>query len=278
MTFDVFGYNFPHFKTNNGLVNLCAHGFKPSRVILQDKKKLSVPSSNYRITPIGKEVTEPAQICNMLNIPFYVCDHNDFKNTMGSDFAVILGARILSKELIERYRGIINLHPGILPGNRGLDNVKWSIIKKLPIGVTAHWIDGRIDMGRKIAESYLDIYPDDTIRDVYIRQRQLEQELLLLVFMNKWYLKEGEEIEHTPKFSAVPDELDNNIEHYWNDYKKNMTNDVLKYVGASVIDEMGNSTKIKEAIHDGWNPELGDVYIFLCETGYYADMTTIKKQ
>lgn len=228
MTFDIFGYNFPHFKTNQGLINLCAHGFRPARVILQNKKKLNVPESNYRITPIAPECTEPRDICAVLGLPFYVCDHNEFQNTLKADFAVILGARILSKELIERYpKGILNIHPAILPGNRGLDNVKWSIIKKLPIGVTAHWIDARIDMGRKVAESYVDIYPDDTIRDIYIRQRQLEQELILLVFMNDWYKKEGTEIELSEKFSAVPDELDQNIEQYWNDYKTSYFNDEL---------------------------------------------------
>ena len=45
------------------------------------------------------------------------------------DIGIILGARILSKQIIDAFSiGIVNLHPGILPENRGLDNVKWSII------------------------------------------------------------------------------------------------------------------------------------------------------
>ena len=66
------------------------------------------------------------------------------------DLGVILGARILKKEIINAFKiGIINMHPGILPENRGLDNIKWSVVKNLPIGVTSHFIDPRIDMGEK---------------------------------------------------------------------------------------------------------------------------------
>ena len=41
-------------------------------------------------------------------------------------------------------------------------------------------------------------------------------------------------------------------------------------IGEAVYDERGTLTQISEIIFDEWNPTLGDIYIALCDTGYYA--------
>mgnify|MGYP003554512188 CR=1 FL=1 len=182
----VFAYNFPHWKTGIGLISMVAHGFVPDLVLLQDKKNLTVPHSDYRITPKDEYLLHPIDICNMLGLEYKVMDHEDYG---GSDeLGVILGARILSKDLIERMKkGVMNIHPGILPGNRGLDNLKHSIARRLPVGVTAHLIDHRIDMGTILATKIVPVYPDDNLRDVYIRQRGYEQKLLIETLKaDKW--------------------------------------------------------------------------------------------
>jgi folate-dependent phosphoribosylglycinamide formyltransferase PurN len=144
-------------------------------------------------------------------------DHNDYEGS--KNLGVILGARILSKEIIERMpKGILNIHPGILPGNRGLDNLKHSIAKRLPIGVTAHLIDSRIDMGIILDTKIVPIFKDDTIRDVFIRQRGYEQKLLIEVLKaDKW---NGKLCQHSEKFSAVDEATDTNIHYLFNTYKK----------------------------------------------------------
>lgn len=216
--FDILGYNFAHWKTNNGIINLMINGFIPNHVILQDKKELNFRQSKYRISPICKEAINPKDLCKLFDLTFFVKNHNEWEPR--NEFAIILGARILSKALIERYpKGILNIHPGILPGNRGLDNLKWSIINNLPIGITAHWIDEKIDMGRIIKKVIVPIYNDDTIRDVFIRSRQMEIDLLIDVMKDLNF--EGEQCQLSKKFDCVPDELDNNIEQYWIEYKKN---------------------------------------------------------
>jgi len=218
MMFDVLGYNFPHWKTNNGILNLVSNGFIPNHVILQQKKELKFKQSKYRISPICKESIHPKDLCKLFDLTVFVKDHDEWEPR--NQFAIILGARILSKGLIERYpKGILNIHPGILPGNRGLDNLKWSIINNLPIGITAHWIDEKIDMGRIIKKVTVPIYHDDTIRDVFIRSRQMEIDLLIDVMKDLNF--EGEPCEFSKKFDCVPDELDKNIEQYWIEYKKN---------------------------------------------------------
>lgn len=214
----VFAYNFPHWKSQNGLINLVAAGFRPT-VILQDRKELNIPHSDYRVVPKGEYLQPTHRICEMLGLTYTVGDHNTLDPGGLYDFGVILGARILSKELIERFpKGILNLHPGILPGNRGLDNLKHSIVRGLPIGVTAHLIDHRIDMGTIIKTRTVPVYPDDTIRDVYIRQRNYEQALMIEVLRKGDFT--GVPCDYSEKFSVVDEHTDNEIEHLFTMYKQ----------------------------------------------------------
>ena len=211
----VFAYNFPHWKTQAGLFNLFLNGLIPDLVMLQDKKKLDIPHSDYRVVPRGEYLADPVDICRKLNIKYKIMDHED---SAGGGLGVILGARILSHDLINRYDNILNIHPGILPGNRGLDNLKHSIIKRLPIGVTAHIIDHRIDMGTIIDTRIVPVYQDDTIRDVYIRQRNCEQELLIDVIKKGIYT--GTPCTFSEKFTVITPDEDLNLHHDFATYKK----------------------------------------------------------
>lgn len=214
----VFAYNFPHWKSQNGLVNLVAAGFRPN-VILQDRKELNIPQSKYRVVPKGEYLQPTHKICEMLGLTYTIGEHNSFDPGGLHDFGVILGARILSKELIERFpKGILNIHPGILPGNRGLDNLKHSIVRGLPIGVTAHLIDHRIDMGTIIKTRWVPVYHDDTIRDVYIRQRNYEQALMIEVL--KMGHLTGFPCGDSEKFGIVDEHTDSEIEHLFEMYKQ----------------------------------------------------------
>lgn len=48
----------------------------------------------------------------------------------------------------------------------------------------------------------------------------------------------------------------------------------LPKVGDFAFDERGNKSKIKQVDFEGWNPNLGDVYVAVCETGYFANLHT----
>ena len=47
-------------------------------------------------------------------------------------------------------KGIINFHPGLIPEARGLDTPQWCIYDGIPLGVTSHFIDSKVDAGRII--------------------------------------------------------------------------------------------------------------------------------
>ena len=49
------------------------------------------------------------------------------------DLGIIAGSRIIKKKVINEFKiGILNMHPGLLPLNRGLDTHKWAVFKNWP--------------------------------------------------------------------------------------------------------------------------------------------------
>jgi methionyl-tRNA formyltransferase len=68
-------------------------------------------------------------------------------------------------------RGVINLHPSLLPWNRGQYPNVWSIVEGTPSGVTLHWIDEGVDTGDLIAQRPVAVDPVDTGATLY---RKLE--------------------------------------------------------------------------------------------------------
>ena len=60
---------------------------------------------------------------------------------------------ILRAEFIDMFeKGIVNLHPGYLPYNKGKHTNVWSILDGTPAGVTLHYINVGIDTGDVIAQ------------------------------------------------------------------------------------------------------------------------------
>lgn len=224
MTFDVFGYAFPHWKTCMGLMHLVAAGHRPDCVFLAPKKQLNIPTSDYRIGPAHEYWPNPAQLCEALGLQYRIIDH-DAVVSSPADFGLILGARILKRHTIWAYRlGIINIHPGILPGNRGLDNFKWAIVKKLPIGATAHWIDTRVDMGLIISRGHIRLQPDTELREAVqmLRVVEMEQMMQAINYVTAGIAHPGQcmPVELSEKFSAVPNFIDCHLAVLWEAYKK----------------------------------------------------------
>ena len=185
MKIGIFAYNFEHWKTQEGIINLLLNGKKPEVVFAADKVKLDFYQSKIRTSPKDLFLQHPKKICDNLNIPYYVVGHDSSKikqlvEEYDLDTGIILGARIIKRPIIELFsKGIINMHPGILPMNRGLDNLKWAIYHNMPIGVTSHLIDEKIDRGFMIIQKTIKVYEDDTLIDLNIRLQNLEQELMV---------------------------------------------------------------------------------------------------
>ncbi|SVC11395.1 uncharacterized protein METZ01_LOCUS264249 [marine metagenome] len=99
-----------------------------------------------------------------------VSDINDNKlidliNGLEPDLILTFGCGILKHDKwfkLSKY-GIINLHSGIVPNYRGVDNVFWCLFNHEPnmIGSTVHFIDRSIDTGNILAQIFTPIDKND---------------------------------------------------------------------------------------------------------------------
>jgi folate-dependent phosphoribosylglycinamide formyltransferase PurN len=176
----VFAYNFPHKKTQDFLWRLLTEGLKPRVVVAQDRTELDIPEPTLRVKPRHIFLVHPLDICRTFDIEYRVVDHNSSRcqqllRSCDVDVAVISGARILGKPTIcSVAKGIINLHPGLIPEVRGLDALQWAIYEGHPIGATAHVIDERVDAGRVIERRVIEEYPDDSFLDLSLRLHETQ--------------------------------------------------------------------------------------------------------
>lgn len=81
-------------------------------------------------------------------------------------------------------KGCLNLHPALLPYNRGAYPNVWSIIEETPAGATLHYIDAGVDTGDIIAQRQVFVEPVDTGETLYHKLDQVCVEL----FRETWPL------------------------------------------------------------------------------------------
>lgn len=170
-----FVYDFLHFKSAQGLFALKRAGFKDVLAIAAPRRELGIKESPYQFrTQAMEDAHHPREVCEALGYDYQVMDHANlllpgYMHMHGARLGLVLGARILPPRVIETKIPIVNIHPGVLPLNRGLDTLKWAVADRLPQAVTAHVIDHRIDRGRLIFESLVDVKPADSPADIYNR-------------------------------------------------------------------------------------------------------------
>ena len=235
----IFAYEFPHWKTFDGLIRILTDGIKPDLIIGAPWVNLNSPEIKSPIrkptTPFNLPDTE--SLSRFLGVAYLSLSHDSLTTVnllkaMKPQVGLILGARILPEAVISCFsEGIINVHPGILPANRGLDNIEKAVFFGLPQGVTAHFIDSRIDMGSNIGISYLQVYEDDSLSEIQIRLNELQIESAIKV-LRSWYRENS--IRAWPiTFSAYTQRLDLNqlkivVENFSN-YKKSYYDILMKF-------------------------------------------------
>jgi methionyl-tRNA formyltransferase len=121
---------------------------------------------------VGQEFKEPGGIELLASL--------DLDYLIGVHFPYIVPEAVLSLPRI----GAVNLHPGLLPYNRGWHTPSWAILEGSPIGVTLHFMDASVDTGDIVAQSAMEIRPEDTADSLYRRLLALEFD----VFREAWPL------------------------------------------------------------------------------------------
>jgi len=103
---------------------------------------------------------------------------------------------ILRRELLDLMpNGCINVHPAMLPYNRGAYPNVWSIVEDTPAGVTIHFMDEGVDTGDIIAQRQVPVEPVDTGASLY---HKLEQTCIEL-FQETWPLIRSSQAPRIPQ-------------------------------------------------------------------------------
>ena len=98
---------------------------------------------------------------------------------------------IIKKEIINLFnKKIVNLHPSLLPWNKGYHSNFWSIYENTPKGVSIHIIDEGIDTGEIVAQKEITYFDNDTLRTTY---KKLRATMVKLFFFN-WELIKNKKI------------------------------------------------------------------------------------
>jgi len=63
--------------------------------------------------------------------------------------------------------GFVNLHPSLIPHNRGMHPYYWSIVENTTAGTTIHFIDENIDEGKILFQKKIDVSITDTGESLY---------------------------------------------------------------------------------------------------------------
>jgi len=229
MKYAIFAYDFPHTKSRDFILALSVLDKDIDCILAAPKIKLNLPEPTLRIAVKQNEFFHPREIAALLGIPYFVVPHNSPEciriiKERNIDIGVIGGARILAKEVIEAFNyGVLNFHPGLIPDNRGLDNLKWAIYLNIPQGVTTHFIDERVDAGRIILQEVIPVYEDDTLFDV--NQRLYETQLKLIkptldLVEEKKDITYFARVEGGKVRSVMPAETEKKIPRLFERYKK----------------------------------------------------------
>ena len=99
------------------------------------------------------------------------------------DVSLVVGAgymRVLSSVFLERFPAILNVHPSLLPGFRGLHAVRQALEAGVEeTGVSVHYMVEEVDAGPVVAQERVPILPEDTEDSVFERLHPVEHRLLV---------------------------------------------------------------------------------------------------
>jgi methionyl-tRNA formyltransferase len=97
---------------------------------------------------------------------------------VGVHFPLLVPAEVLAIPRV----GFLNLHPALLPHNRGWHTASWSLLEQTPAGATLHFMDVGLDEGDIVHQKALEPSPADTAHTLYEKLKRLEVE----VFREAW--------------------------------------------------------------------------------------------
>ncbi len=224
----LFTYSFEHKKSYEYLCRLIFEGIKIDYIFAANKIKLSFKKSEINDTVSGLKYPKIKTLNKVHKIKYLNIQHNSEKlkrilKKEKFDLGIVAGARIINQSVIDKFKiGILNIHKGLLPENRGLDTIKWAVLKNLKQGITAHLINEKIDLGFMILKKKIKISQDDSLIDINERLQNAELELLVKSIYKLKSKKIFIKINDKKKSqSTMPKNLEKTMIKKFENYKRN---------------------------------------------------------
>jgi folate-dependent phosphoribosylglycinamide formyltransferase PurN len=96
------------------------------------------------------------------------------------EYLILAGCPIVRANILALpSRGTINVHPGLLPWIRGVHVVEHAVERRVPVGVTAHFVNAGIDTGNIIRRELIPVGHGDTLRSLRHKSSERCTELLI---------------------------------------------------------------------------------------------------
>ncbi|MFL5383160.1 MAG: formyltransferase family protein [Longimicrobiaceae bacterium] len=157
---------------------LLEQGHRPSALLLSGAERASHADALAAACPFlppeailrGTAFREPAGLCLLRRL--------ELDWIVGIHFPYLVPTEVLA---VPR-QGVLNLHPALLPWNRGWHTPTWALLEGTPAGATLHFMDAGFDTGDVVLQRPLEPRPCDTADTLYGRIRALEVE----VFREAW--------------------------------------------------------------------------------------------
>lgn len=162
------------------LQKLFDNRFKIKAVVTQPDK--ISPKKKKQVPPI-KTLTQKLELPliqerNIKNNPNFI---QQLKSLKADIYVVVAYGAILTNELLKiPPRGVINMHPSLLPKYRGPSPIQSAILNgDTKTGVTIMLIDDKIDHGPILSQKQSEILPKETAKTLNKKLAQLGAELLV---------------------------------------------------------------------------------------------------
>lgn len=184
------------------------HCEKSQKVIGLFDKNMTSERKNQILKKVNFLKEDQLFEAKLLECPTFLTwlEKQDVKFAFSVYFMMILKEEFLK---VPQY-GVVNLHPSLLPHNRGNWPEVCSILKGTPAGVTLHYMDSGIDTGDIIQQAEVELCPEDTSETL---GEKLEQAGIQLT-QDMWkYIGEGR-VETRPQKNKLP--LNTNKKVYQN--------------------------------------------------------------
>jgi len=167
--------DYNHLKTEQLLHALIRKGFNNITLFAMPFFKREPRKVIFEHRPNQTDGANSRELEARYNLNFIKFDKES--QLLDCDYYLITGAGILPPNIILKEK-IINAHPGIIVSARGLDSFKWSILDGIPLGVTLHFIDEKVDEGKIIKIFKTPIYQNDTLQSIARRHYESEIDIL----------------------------------------------------------------------------------------------------